>query len=268
MPSLDQHSASSIVRLLNIGENGTGKTGALASLALAGYSLHILDYDNGLDILANVLRERGFKDWHKVNYTTLRDKVIHGPKGMQVKAPPTAFNAAGATLKEWKADEFGPQDVIVLDTLSGFTEAGMNAATFAGGRLNDRPQLQDWGWMADRTRLFIEMLTSDDMKCNLIVNTHIRYFSGDDETSTQARGVPNAKGQEIPRTIARYFNTVTLSRSVGSGPGTKRVISTQPQGVVEVKTSNPIGVKPQYPIDTGLADLFRDLTGSAPKAAN
>ena len=42
MTALADHSSVSIVRLLNLGESGAGKTGALASLAIAGYSLHIL----------------------------------------------------------------------------------------------------------------------------------------------------------------------------------------------------------------------------------
>jgi hypothetical protein len=109
------------------------------------------------------------------------------------------------------------------------------------------------------------MLTDDDSKFNLIVNTHIRYFSGDDESQTQARGLPNAIGQQIPSTVSRYFNTVVLTRTQGAGVGTKRVISTQPQGVIEVKTSNPFGVKPTYPVNnTGLADLFKDILGRSP----
>ena len=55
MPALGQHQSSDIVKMLFIGPSGAGKTGALASLASAGYNLRILDMDNGLDVLANVL---------------------------------------------------------------------------------------------------------------------------------------------------------------------------------------------------------------------
>lgn len=117
--------------------------------------------------------------------------------------------------------------------------------------------------MADSVKLFIEMLTDDSLKCHLIVNTHIRFLASDADETIQ-RGLPNAKGQEITRTVSTYFNTVVLTRSVGQGQGTKRQISTQPQGVVEVATSNPKAVKPSYPIETGLADLFKDILGKTP----
>ena len=57
MPALGQHQSSDIVKMLFIGPSGAGKTGALASLASAGYNLRILDMDNGLDVLANVLND-------------------------------------------------------------------------------------------------------------------------------------------------------------------------------------------------------------------
>lgn len=271
MGNLKEHPASHIVRLLNIGESGTGKTGALASLAKAGYRLWILDYDNGLDMLKNALVEHyksdpdGLKAANlRVNYATLRDQITTTNGIPRVKSPVTAYKGAGKQLAEWNASAFGPKDIIVLDTLTTFSEAAFREALALGSRLNQRPQLQDYGWVADSVKLFVEMLTDDDMKCNLIVNTHVRYFSGDDDSQTQARGLPNAIGQQIPATVSRYFNTVVLTRSMGSGAGTRRIISTQPQGVIEVKTSNPKGVKDTYNLDTGLADLFKDILGHSP----
>jgi hypothetical protein len=119
--------------------------------------------------------------------------------------------------------------------------------------------------MADSVLLFIEMLTAPELKCHVIVNTHIKYFTGDEETQTAALGLPDAKGQEIAKNASRFFNTVVLTRSVGAGPGTRRIISTKPQGVIEVATSNPTGVEDTYPVDNeGMARLFRDILGHGP----
>ena len=74
----------------------------------------------------------------------------------------------------------------------------------------------------------------------------------------QMRGLPNAKGQQIPKEIGKYFNTCVLTRTQGTGPAAKRLISTKPQGMIEVKTSNPLNVKGEYSLDTGLAELFAD----------
>lgn len=263
MPTLDEHPSASLVKMLIVGESGTGKTGALASLASAGYTLHILDYDNGLDIIQNALRD-DVPALRRVQYETFRDNIILTNGIPKIKPPITAYKGAGKTLTAWHAETFGPNDIIVLDTLTTFSEAAFNEALMIAGRLNQRPQLQDYGWCADSVKLFIEMLTSPDLSCHVIVNTHIRWFAADEEAQTQAKGLPNAKGQEISRVISRYFNSVVLTRSQGAGPATKRVISTQPQGVVEVKTSAPKNVKPTYPIETGLAALFADILGHAP----
>lgn len=266
MPSLADHHSNSIVKLLLIGESGSGKTGALASLAREGYRLWVLDFDNGLDIVQNVLRDDPAA-LKRVTYETLRDtiSVVNGiPK---FKPPITAYKNAGKTLADWNASEFTSNDILVLDTLTTFSEAAFNEALMLGGRLNQRPQLADFGWCADSVKLFIEMITAPEFPAHVIVSTHIRWFAGDEENQTQARGLPNAKGQEISRVVSRYFNTVALCRSQGSGPATKRVISTAPQGVVEVKTSAPKQVKPTYSIETGLAELFKDILGHGPTPA-
>lgn len=263
MPSLSDHSSASTVKLLNVGESKTGKTGALASLAKAGYRLWILDYDNGLDILAHALRDDPAA-MSRVTYASLSDRVSM-VKGAPKVERPHAYRDAAAALGEWKAEEFGAADVLVVDTLTTMSDAAFNEALQLAGRLNQRPQLQDYGWLADSITLFIEMITSPNFACNVIVNTHIKFFTGDDETQVAARGLPNARGQKISATVSRYFNTVVLTRSVGSGPGTRRTISTQPQGVVEVATSNPFSVKASYPIETGMASLFADILGHGPE---
>lgn len=262
MPTLDAHPSSQIIKLLNIGESGSGKTGALASLAKAGYNLFVLDYDNGLDVVQNVLRD-DTSALSRVTYETLRDTVVASGGLPKYKPPIHAYKDAGKTLTEWNAQNFTPNDVLVLDTLTTFSEAAFNEALMLAGRLNQRPQLQDYGWLADSVKLFIEMITAPELNCHVIVNTHVRYMSGEADTEIM-RGLPNAKGQEISRIVSRFFNTVALTRTVGSGPAAKRIISTKPQGVVEVKTSAPGAVKDAYPIESGLAELFRDILGHGP----
>lgn len=272
MTSLASHPSSEIVRLLNIGESGSGKTGALASLAEAGYRLWILDYDNGLDILANLLRDDP-EALSRVTYETLRDATSNINGVLKIKSPPMAYKNAGKTLSAWNIAAFTPLDVIVIDSLTTLSEAAFNEALSKANRLNEHPQQTDYGWMADSVKLLIDTLTDESLNCNLVVNTHVRYLGVEEEAMvgdaktrviSTVTGVPNAKGQEIPRTIARYFNTVVLSRTVGSGPGTRRMITTQPQGTVAVKTSNPVNVKPSYKIEDGLAPLFADILGHGP----
>jgi hypothetical protein len=270
MPTLDQHPGSNLVKMLNIGRSKTGKTGSLAGLAIAGYNLWILDYDNGLETLGKVLRDPKVDPevFKRIHYETLRDDISTLNGTPRIKPPPKAFKAAGATLEKWHAEKFTPQDVIVLDTLMSFSEAAFRQAVFLAGRLNQRAQLQDYGWMGESVILFIEMLTSPEINCHVVVNTHIKYIGGDEETQENAVGLPDAKGKEVAKNASRFFNTVVLTRSFGTGPGTRRVISTQPQGVIEVATSNPKGVDATYPVDNvGMAKLFRDILGHGPPAS-
>lgn len=266
MPSLSSHPRTSIVRLINIGESGTGKTGSLASLAKAGYRLWVLDFDNGLDILAAALAGDE-ESLARVTYQTLEDPVSLVAGVPKLKPPLTAWKNAGKTLEAWGAASFTSSDIVVLDTLTSMSQAAFNEALVLAGRLNQRPQQNDYGWMADSVLLFLDALTSSESPFNLIVNTHVRYLANDADAEI-LRGLPNAKGQQISKDIGKFFNTVVLTRTKGSGPAARRVISTQPQGIIEVKTSNPFGVKPEYPIETGLADLFRDILGHSPREGN
>src|SRR5262249_19802502 len=134
----------------------------------------------------------------------------------------------------------------------------------------------EYGWMADSVKLAMDLLTSTAIPCHVIVNTHVKVTASEEEKLTiernkqgapnepfqRAIGLPNARGQEIPRIVARYFNNVFYYTRVGP----KRVITTRPQGIVDVKTSS-LKVEAQYPIEDGLAKLFTALGASPPQPA-
>jgi len=282
MPSLSDPSASSLVKMLNVGESGSGKTGALASLAVAGYNIHILDADGSLaqaSTLKDVLRDNP-EATSRIKYKVLKDQITMIGGKPQIKPPLTAYKGAGRTLESWGVGAFTSQDILVLDTLTSLSESAFVEACALAGRWgraadsSDRPRLQEYGWMADSIKLFIELLTSEAIPCHVIVNTHVRYLAAEDEaliaardksaTFTRALGLPNARGQEISRIVARYFNTVVFSCTQGVGIGARRKIFTQPQGVIEVKTSAPSRVKREYGVETGLAEFFKDVLGHGP----
>jgi hypothetical protein len=209
-----------------------------------------------------------------IQYETIRDTVVFKGGKPAVKSPPHAYKRAGKLLEEWGAENWTDKDILVLDTLNSFSTAAFNEALFTAGRLNQRPQIQDYGWMADSVLLFIDMITAEDWPCHVVVNTHVKYLAPEDESILASRdkelefsrilGLPDAKGQEISRNVAKFFNTVILSSSSGSGSGARRRIYTTPQGVVSVKASAPKSVKPFYTVEDGLAPLFADLLGHKP----
>ncbi len=97
--TLDDHPSISTVKLLNLGNSKTGKTGALCSLVEAGYRLWLLDYDNGIDIIQNIFQDK--PDLRKrVRYRTLTDSIISVNGNPQWKSPVTAFRGAAKTLED------------------------------------------------------------------------------------------------------------------------------------------------------------------------
>jgi hypothetical protein len=268
-----------LVKALCIGDSGNGKTGALASLALAGYRIHILDYDCKMKS-ANTLKsalEDNPEAWARVRWRSISDKrgFVNGKPVL--KQPCLAYRQFGRTLEEWDVNGMGPGDVLVIDTLTSLADAAFNEACSIANRMSrqadgsDRPRLQEFGWMADSLKVALEMVT-EDFPCHAIVNAHVKIMAPEDEelmmetnkagqaeeAYTRAVGQPNARGKEIPRIAMRYFNDVFYF----TRQGPKRVISTTPTSIVDTKTSRLKNIKPHYPIETGLAELFRTLGAS------
>ena len=271
-----------LIKALGCGDSGNGKTGSLASLAKAGYSVNIIDFDNKMGS-ANILRselEDDPKAWGRVRYKTLSDKTKFFNGKPTLVTPCTAYRGFGTTLAEWGADKFTSDDVLAVDTLSSMSDAAFNEACAMTQRLSrapdgsDRPRLQEFGWMADSVKLAMDMICSDEMPCHVIVFAHIKILAPEEEEMTmktnkagqnedpytRALGLPNARGQEIPRVVARYFNNVFYY----TRQGPNRVISTQPSAIVDTKTSKIKGISRSYPVADGLAKLFADLGAERP----
>ncbi len=87
MPSLSQHQSQNAIKALLIGDSGSGKTGALAPLVAAGYKLHILDLDNGLDVLYNILKTECPDRPNQVFFETVTNKT----KAIAGKVMPRVF---------------------------------------------------------------------------------------------------------------------------------------------------------------------------------
>jgi hypothetical protein len=246
--------------------HNSGKTGALASLAAAGYNLRIIDLDNGLDVLANILSDPlskyGKDALSRVNYVTITDKM-RNVNGKLLPAQAQVWQKTMELMQKW--EDLGPvtswtsNEVLVIDSLTMLSTAAMNFALSLQGRLGQHPQLQDWGVAQNLLESFIQMLYDDSIKCNVIINCHIKYMG---EENGPQRGYPNTLGQALPPKLGRYFNTILLAQSSGTGSSVKRQIWTNPRGVVELKNTAPTRVKPSYDLETGLAEYFKAVRGA------
>ena len=76
MPPLSKHQSGCATKMLLLGDSGAGKTGALASLAQAGYNLRILDLDSGVDVLRNLLGDNAAANVESVTLTDPMKPVL------------------------------------------------------------------------------------------------------------------------------------------------------------------------------------------------
>ena len=269
MGKLSDHPSASVTKMMLIGDNGSGKSGAVASLADAGYNIRMLDLDNGIDVLASLLKDpkAGYKReaLDRVEYETITDKMKN-VNGKLIPTKASVWQRSVKLLDNWETEtaKFGPisswtpRDVLVIDSLTMLSTGAMNFICAMNARLGQKPFQSDYGDAQNLVESLMQMLYDDGVNCNVIVNTHITYIG---EDGGAQRGYPSCVGKQLPQKIGRYFNSIVMARSVGSGTAVKRKILTNSQPMIELKTSAPTRVKAEYPIETGLADLFRDLQG-------
>src|SRR5258708_31260366 len=139
MPSLASHQSNDYTKLLLIGDAKSGKTGSLVSLVKAGYKLRIQDYDNLLDILKYMIREECPELINNVEYVSLRDKRKTIATGSVIDGKPKAFVEGMKLLDHWKYTddagtevdlgkpaEWGPDTILVIDSLSRVCDAAFD----------------------------------------------------------------------------------------------------------------------------------------------
>lgn len=262
MPSLGQHQSSKYTKLLLIGDPKSGKTGALASL-VKKYKLRILDFDNGLDALAQVVHRDNPQLIDTVEYRSLRDKLKSTPLGTMVDGTATAFIDAIKMLDNWEygnvklgpPGEWGEDCVLVIDSLTFMSNAAFNfreplVPRSRDGKYDVRAVYKD---AQDAIEGVIARVTSENFKTNVIVISHIRYVDNPDGTK---KGYPTAVGAALSPTLPAYFPSVALAQT---GPGGKRQIQTTATAMIDLANPASFKMLPTLPIETGLATFFETL---------
>ena len=281
MPQGTQHQSKKTTKLLNLGDSGSGKTGALHCLVRAGYRLIIADFDNGLDILINLIRddktmtkEQRVECLNRIYYETFTDKLkMVGDLVIPVGAPKAWTNAASA-LSRWKfpispdtdetydlgnAGTWGSDTIFVLDSLGLAGQAALRLVRQINQHQMEKfVSVPDYGQAMNRLETMLQLLYAESIECNVIVNTHITY---QEDVMTEAmKGLPRALGNKLPPNVGGYFNSVVRTVSVGSGKSMKRIIKTTSERGLELKVPVGPGIIPaELPIETGLLTIFETL---------
>lgn len=276
MSSLANHQSTEFTKVLVIGDAKSGKTGALTSLVKAGYKLRILDYDNLLAPLkAYVSRECPDK-LDNVEFRPLRDKrKFGGPGESIIDGRPVAFSAGVKMMDLWKykddqgseidlgsPSEWGPECILVLDSLSRFCDAAYDFRLPLAivGRSGEIDLRAVYGDAQDAVENVLADLTADSFKTNVIVIAHIVY----QDTPDGVKGFPQGVGQKLSPKVPQYFPSVIRFFNKGG----KRSIKTTSTPMIDLANPKPFDMLAEYPIETGMADIFavlrEPLTQKAP----
>lgn len=242
--------------MLLIGDSGTGKTGALASLARAGYKLHILDMDNKVatGILPIILKSDAAIA--NVDYEACRDKMKGSAVGPIIDGTPQAYIKAMTLMDKWSDGSvpaaWGPEHIFVLDSLTFFSDA---AFAWAKGMNPSAKEPRTWFYSAQSAvEDSLALLTSERFNANVVVISHVSWV---DRPDGSMKGYPSSVGKALGPTIPSYFDNMAQCETVGG----KRSIRFIPTALIDLKTPAAVGGKMSapLPIETGLADFFKTL---------
>lgn len=282
---LTDYQTNHYIKMLLIGKSGSGKTGALASLALAGYKLRILDYDKGLEPLYQAIKKSGdMSALDNIEFVSLSD-AMHTLAGVVVpKGVPQAFQTGLKLLDKWepkvhadaselgKPEEWGADCILVIDSLTHLSNAALRYIKALNSTSDKNVTQPEWGTAQRAVEGLLTRIYSSDFKTNVIMTAHIAYIQGkekldeDGEAAGALSGEPMSLGRSLPPKIPGYFNTMLVAHTQGVGQFTKRLISTVPDGVINTKSPILDGIPKELPIETGLASYFDVALGKAESA--
>lgn len=289
------------IRMILMGNSGSGKSGALASLATAGYNLRIIDCENSSHILYNLLTDKN-SEYVKANpgvaahVSIVKEQDTYASKGQSlVCTKATAWTSIAKLLKEWKdsgdgwEENFGDvntwtgKEILVVDSITALSTAAFNYVCSLNAKLGQTlegfERQRFIGASQDLLRDFFRLVTHADLKCHVIVISHITFVTDNggaprqgqenaSDTAT-AQGFPSALGRALSPHIPRFFNDMLVAKEVGVGQSVKRQIFTTPQiinsHIVSAKSSAPNKTKGSYALENGLAQYFEDIFGKVGK---
>lgn len=271
------------LKILILGESGSGKTCSLISLLEAGFNVNIADTDNNLEALRNLVSFKSKEVQSRLRYYTFTEHMRMA-QGRIIPTKASMWPDMMTKLDNWKNDDpqrgtvcdlgalarWTERDVFVTDTLSALGQGALNFYQQMNGALGairtSNEGRRDIGGAQALLRNYMQLLNDSNLKCHVIVNTHITYVRadgsgtlvlGDNSDNVPTKGFPNAIGRAVSPEIPRYFGTVLLADTIGSGAATRRKLYTVTRGNINLKNVAPTNVPPEYDLDVGLAEYFK-----------
>lgn len=278
-------------RGFHIGYPGSGKTGALVSLANAGYKIRMLDFEGNLQPLLNFVDERALPN---IDIVTCQDKMRNGDY-VGVNGIPQAFNQACKMLIEWKytdddgtevnlgkSTDWGNDTILAVDSMTSLALAIKNRAMVACNKTPSTMSTAVWLRAVSDFENFMDLLKEERKRYHLIVNCHKQILGpsdflaqGDDDEVKEEKLKMIKDGMIPPRIYPISITKPNAQKVHGALPTMLefekttfqgkdvRIIKTTSGPEIDIKVPGK-NLKKQYPIETGLAEIFEALGYKAP----
>lgn len=277
------------IKLINIGDTGSGKTGAICSLAGAGYRVVIADLDNGVEVIKDLLTASafGYPAGARLNvkWKTITEpmRVVGGqivPKAATVWQRTVDSLGKFSKYRELTADgsvsdnegslgsidTWGEDTVFVLDTLSTLGTAANNFNLMMNGNLGKKrtsmEEMRDIGAAQTQLDKFLQLVFDESIKCHVILNTHV-IFAKEDGSNIEPGyeglryAFPAAIGKALSPKMGKYFNHMLMTKKEGLASR----IYTRGLPNVGLKSGAPSKVAASYDAKDGLAKYFEAING-------
>lgn len=211
------------VKEMLCGVSGSGKTHAIRTLVEAGLEAFVLFTEPGMEVLADIPKEK--LHWHYISPASpdFEDMIASATKINTMsfeaitKLPDInkrkyhEFIDVLVTLSDFKddrtgtsygaVDSWGPERVLVLDSLTGLSLMAMNLVT------GSKPvkSLADWGVAIDNLERLITKLCVDT-KCHFVLISHLERET--DEVTGGTSLMASTLGRKLAPKLPRYFSDV------------------------------------------------------------
>lgn len=264
---LSDYSQTTKTKAIVFGAPKSGKTALVGKLA-ERFKLHWFDLENGVKTLLNpAILAPQYRDninvisipdhrLYPVAIDTVREVMRGGPKKIcqahgKINCPLCA--KSGAAVTEINILDFGPDDILVIDSLTQLSNSAMNRATLKeiskpGGE-EYRATYGDYTMQAallDQVLSFVQVVD-----VNIVVISH----ETDCETvEGKERIVPVAGTRNFSRTVAKYFDTVVHCTMVNKQH--RAFASTSYSPTILTGSRQPIAVDELKGAELSLIGLF------------
>ena len=254
-------------RVLICGEPASGKTGAIAQLANAGYRILLHDFDQNTRVIGSYLKS-GHGDVFVSTYTVakLTNTTLFNGTSTAATEAVKELRRFCKMLEHWKtADEdLGPssgltsKDVIVVDSGTFLGELLLLAALEDPETKRDLRSL--YSTAGRYYSAILDHLCGNKIGASVLVLTHLTQTGDKDDQGKiigKARDIPVGVGEKFSKKMQTYFSDIWHLEVGRTG---ERTFKTAATDKASLRTSRPDKIAGAEKFD--LASIFDRLRGA------